>query len=100
METAEKIVRLLATVKNYDDESLTKMLNLLLTDELFMQTFNELRKGKGMKQIDFEAIKTVNELKEAKYEITFEHLLECMQCINLDNNEPINDSLYGKNYHE
>jgi hypothetical protein len=100
MITADKIVKLLAEVKMYDDDSLTKMLNLLLSDELFMLTFNELRKNKGLKAIDFEGVKTVNELKEAKYDITFEQLLECMSSINLDNNEPINDTLYGKNYHE
>ena len=72
MQTADKIVKLLAEVKQYDDDSLTKMLNLLLSDELFMLTFNEIRKGKGLKPVDFEGVKTVNELKEAKYDITFE----------------------------
>lgn len=46
-------MKIMSTVKNYDDDSLTKMLSLVLSDELLMVGYNELRKEKGLKPIDF-----------------------------------------------
>ena len=42
----------------------------------------------------------MEELKEKKHGITFELLLELMSSISLDDNEPIDDSYYGKNHYE
>ena len=53
-----------------------------------------------MKPVDFSSVKTILELKEPKWNVTFEQLLEVMSTINLDDNEPIDNTLYGKNYHE
>jgi|TARA_B110000285_G_scaffold225457_1_gene283735 hypothetical protein len=53
-----------------------------------------------MKPVDFSSVKTIQELKEPKWNVTFEQLLEVMSTINLDDNEPIDNTLYGKNYHE
>lgn len=53
-----------------------------------------------MKPVDFSSVKTIQELKEPKWNVTFEQLLEVMSTINLDDNQPIDNTLYGKNYHE
>jgi len=53
-----------------------------------------------MKPVDFSSVKTIQELKEPKWNVTFEQLLEVISTINLDDNEPIDNTLYGKNYHE
>jgi hypothetical protein len=53
-----------------------------------------------MKPVDFSSVKTIQELKEPKWNVTFEQLLEVMSTINMDDNEPIDNTLYGKNYHE
>jgi hypothetical protein len=53
-----------------------------------------------MKPINFKSIKTLNDLKDPKYGITFEQLLEILSAVNIDNNEPIDNKLYGNNYHE
>lgn len=39
-------------------------------------------------------------MKENKYGISFEQLLELMSSISFDDNQPIDNSFYGKNHHE
>jgi hypothetical protein len=39
-----------------------------------------------MKTVDFNSVKTIQELKEPKWNVTFEQLLEVMSTINLDDN--------------
>lgn len=53
-----------------------------------------------MASIDFKGIKTVKELKDPKWNVTFDQVLEVLSKVNLDDNEPIDNNLYGKNYHE
>ena len=94
------MVKLLGDIKVPDKNSHDKMLTLLLSDEVLMQQFNNERRKAGLKVVDFKSVKTINELKEPKWNVSFDQLLEVMSTINLDDNAPIDNTLYGKNYHD
>jgi len=66
------------------DSSLDKALESLLTDLYLQEALNGFRAKNGQTQIDFMSVKTVEDIKDPKYNITHDDLINSMAILEQD----------------
>ena len=91
MATIDRLKTVLDDVAELDDDSFNKILGLLLNDQIFQAGLNSVLISKGMTKIDFLKTKTIIDLKNPEYGLTFDLLLDAMNEIKLKDDVPLDN---------
>ena len=92
MATIDKLKSVLDEVAELDDDSFNKILGLLLNDPIFQAGLNSILVSRGQAKIDFLKTKTIIDLKDPVYGLTFDVLLDAMNEIKLKDDVPLQTS--------
>ena len=94
MATIDKLKQVLDGVAELDEDSFNKILGLLLNDPIFQAGLNSILTSKGQPKIDFLKVKTIIDLKDPEYGLTFDVLLDAMNEIKLKDDVPLDISKF------
>lgn len=92
MLTIDKLKTVLDDVAELDDDSLNKILGLLLSDQIFQSCVNSHLINRGIPKIDFLKAKTIIDLRDPSFGLTFDVLLDAMNQIRLKDDQPLETS--------
>lgn len=84
-QTIERLMGVLGSVKQQDTDILAEFIELLWNDKIMQQALNDYRNGKKQHPpINFDRIEKAEDLKDPKYAITLDELLESMNHIKVE----------------
>lgn len=84
LQTVDRIMDLLSNVKRMDVQSYERILTMLAQDKVMQEAVNSYREFNNIEQIDFSEISSFEDLKNAKYNLTFAQILDAMQTMKVD----------------
>ena len=89
IQTIDRLKTVFDQISEQDEESLNKILNLLLKDQVFQAAVNEKLASRGSQLVEFQKCKTIIDLKDPAYGITFDLLLDSMNSIKMKDDAPL-----------